>query len=754
MTNQGQALKLRWKNMLPHWVAWGAALVAVLAVLWVTQQVVQSERQETERATRRELSNLSRLSQEHASRTLHAADQALHLVRSLYLRDGMALDLPALVRQGAVDVGIFHQVGIIDAQGVYRLSNLPHTPPVDLSDREHFKVHVGRGADELFISKPVLGRVSHKWTIQLTRRITRADGRFAGVAVVSVDADYFAHFYASLDLGEQGMAALVGLDGVVRSRHSQENLAGPGVVLPQTPILARLAHGETEGFSENVAPIDHVLRLHHYRQVADFPLYVVVGFSVKVYRAKTQAAAHMDWLQAALGSTLLLILAALFSWHRVREQRQRSALAVSHEQMSLALDGGGLGLWEWDLVHGRFEADARLKGLLGFAPDELQTTNESFMTRLHPDDVTPLRQVLLPVLKGEVSRLVLEHRLQHKDGHWVWLMARGKVVQRDAQGRALRLVGTDVDRSEQKLDEERQRVAAVAFESSSAMMVSDAQQIILRVNQAFVDLSGYAVDEMVGHHSDILKSGRQNDVFYKSMWDSISRTGHWQGEIWNRRKDGEVFLDWLSISVVKNAQGQVTHYVSVHADITLRKRTEEDIRKLAFFDPLTNLPNRRLLLDRLQQMCAARDRNNQLAAVLFLDLDRFKLLNDTHGHDQGDELLIQVGQRLQSCVREVDTVARLGGDEFVLALAQLGEAPAQAQASALRVAQKILQTLSEPFVLPAVGWSLSGSIGVAMIADANAVPEEVLKRADEAMYAAKAAGRNAVQVWADPALSA
>ncbi|NCS59970.1 MAG: diguanylate cyclase, partial [Rhodoferax sp.] len=231
-------------------------------------------------------------------------------------------------------------------------------------------------------------------------------------------------------------------------------------------------------------------------------------------------------------------------------------------------------------------------------------------------------------------------------------------------------------------------------------------------------------------------------------------TGHWEGEIWNRRKNGEVFLDWLSITVVKNVQGQVTHYVSVHTDITLRKRTEEDIRKLAFFDPLTNLPNRRLLLDRLQQMCAACDRNSQLAAVLFIDLDRFKLLNDTHGHDQGDELLIQVAQRLQACVREVDTVARLGGDEFVVALAQLGDAPAQAQASAMRVAQKILQTLSEPFVLNAVTWSLSGSIGVAMISDAKTVPEEVLKHADEAMYAAKAAGRHAVQVWTDPVLSA
>ncbi len=879
MTTQGQTLKLRWDNKLPHLVAWGAALVAVLVVLLATRQVVQEEWQESEHAARRELANLSRLSQEHASRTLHAADQALRLVRTLYLRDGAALDLAALVKQGAVDVSVFHQVGIIDAQGIYRLSNLPTTPAVDLSDREHFKVHVTRGTDELFISKPIVGRVSGKRTLQLTRRITQADGRFAGVAVVSLDADYFSAFYATLDMGAHGAAALVGRDGVERARYRA--VSTPAEAESALPPLSAQGQAQAQGFFEARSPQDQVLRLHHFRQIGDYPLYVMLAFGVQDVRAKTPAAVQLEWLLAAFGSALLLCLAALFSWHRVREQRQRQALQDSHAQMSLALDGGGLGLWEWDLAQGRFVADDRLKGLLGFTPDELQTTEISFMTHLHPDDVATLRQVLPPVLRGEVPRLVLEHRLKHKDGHWVWLMARGKVVARDAQGRALRLVGTDVDRSEQKrleeatrqsmsllqnmtdqvpaelfqfkvhpdgrrcfpyvskhfLDfygltlaqvqsdaslvfawqhpqdaemikrsiaetitqlkpwqleyrlqlpdgrvswrsghasvqkledgsvvcygaifditerkqaEEALRVAAVAFESSSAMMVSDAQQVILRVNQAFVDLAGYTTQDMVGHHSDILKSGRHDAAFYQLMWDSINRTGHWQGEIWNRRKDGEVFLDWLSISVVKDAHGQVTHYVSVHADITLRKRTEEEVRKLAFFDPLTNLPNRRLLLDRLQQMCAAHTRNQQLAAVLFIDLDRFKLLNDTHGHDQGDELLIQVAARLQACVREMDTVARLGGDEFVVAMAQLGADPAQAQVRALGVAQKILQTLSEPFVLPAVSWTLSGSIGVAMIVQANAVPEEVLKHADAAMYAAKAAGRNAVQVWQAP----
>lgn len=561
-----------------------------------------------------------------------------------------------------------------------------------------------------------------------------------------------------------------------------------------------------------------------------------------------------------------------------RRQAQCRALAASHEQMNLALDGGGLGMWYWDLASGQFTLDERLLAMLGYASEDALVDNATFYERLHPDDVAKLREVLPPVLRGEVPRLLLEHRLRHKNGHWVWLMARGQVTARDAAGRALRMAGTDVDRSEQKrleadaqestlllqnmtdqvpaelfqfkmhadghscfpfvskhfldfygltleqvqsdaalvfgwqhpddaamikqtitetvtklipwqleyrlvlpdgsvswrsgratpqklddgsvvcygaifditerkLAEERQRVAAVAFDSTSPMMVSDASQVILSVNQAFVELTGYAVGEVVGQHSSALKSGRQDADFYTAMWASIHKTGHWEGELWNRRKSGEVFLDWLSITVVMNPQGEVTHYVSVHTDITLRKRTEEDIRKLAFFDPLTQLPNRRLLMDRLAQLSAALARNDQIAVILFVDLDRFKQLNDTHGHDQGDDLLVQVAQRLQSCVREVDTVARLGGDEFVVALAQLGENAPQAQAGALSVAHKILGALSAPFGLSGTTWQLSASIGLVMLQDSQALPEALLKQADQAMYDAKAAGRNTVRVW-------
>jgi diguanylate cyclase (GGDEF)-like protein/PAS domain S-box-containing protein len=363
----------------------------------------------------------------------------------------------------------------------------------------------------------------------------------------------------------------------------------------------------------------------------------------------------------------------------------------------------------------------------------------------HPEDAAMVRQSIADT----VSQLVpwnQEYRVCLPDGSVRWRSGHAQ-PQKMPDGSVV-CYGAIFDITDRKNAEESVRIAAVGFQSSSAMMVSNADKVIVRVNPAFAELSGYSVEETVGQAQSLLRSGRHNQRFYAALDDSVAQTGHWEGELWNRRKDGEVFLDWLSITAVRDTQGLVTHYVSVHSDITLRKRTEDEIRHMAFYDPLTHLPNRRLLLDRLQQLCAARARNDEIGAVLFIDLDHFKQLNDTQGHDQGDVLLQQVAQRLLGCVREVDTVARLGGDEFVVALALLGVDITEAQTGALAVADKILESMARPFELPNTSWRLSASIGLAMLTDARKLPEDSLKDADQAMYAAKDAGRNAVRVAA------
>ena len=294
-------------------------------------------------------------------------------------------------------------------------------------------------------------------------------------------------------------------------------------------------------------------------------------------------------------------------------------------------------------------------------------------------------------------------------------------------------------------------IAATAFESQEGMMVTDANARILRVNKAFTLLTGYTSDEVIGKTPSVLKSGRQNQEFYSAMWAKLIACGNWQGEVWNRRKNGELYPEWLAISAVKDSTGAVTHYVGAFSDITERKDAEKQILHLAFYDGLTELPNRRLLIDRLQQARVSHHRSRQHGALIYLDLDHFKLINDTLGHDYGDRLLVEVARRLQSCVREGDTVSRLGGDEFVVMLEDMATSADEAAQQAELVAEKIRTALSAVYRLDEKEVHSSTSIGVTLFLDQSDSVEELLKRADLAMYQAKTAGRNAIRFF-DPAM--
>lgn len=311
--------------------------------------------------------------------------------------------------------------------------------------------------------------------------------------------------------------------------------------------------------------------------------------------------------------------------------------------------------------------------------------------------------------------------------------------------------------TERKYAEEIIRVAAVAFETHEAILITDANANILRVNQAFQNITGYAMDEIVGKNPRILSSGQHPREFYADMWQQLLSSGTWTGEIWDRRKSGEIYPKWMTITAVKGASGETTEYVSIFSDITKRKQAEDEIRNLAFFDALTQLPNRRLLDDRLEHAVAASKRSGRYGAVMFLDLDNFKPLNDTHGHKAGDLLLVEVARRLSSCVREVDTVARFGGDEFVVVLSELDEVEAECVAQTCIVAEKIRAALAEPYWL---AYNVSGttkmiihhhcaaSIGAALF-NSKSSAEQILKCADKAMYQAKEAGRNSIRFY-DP----
>ena len=289
---------------------------------------------------------------------------------------------------------------------------------------------------------------------------------------------------------------------------------------------------------------------------------------------------------------------------------------------------------------------------------------------------------------------------------------------------------------------------AIFNQIGAAIMVTDANERILRTNEAFHRLTGYRSEEIIGRTPKILSSGRQSPDFYRRMWQALAASGRWEGEIWNRRKCGEIYPEWLIINACRDAGGAVTGYVATFSDISKLKHAESEIQHLAFYDPLTALPNRRLLFDRLEQACMAGKRKADHGALLIIDIDNFKILNDTLGHDIGDHLLIEIACRLKQCIRECDTAARQGGDEFAVMLEALDPHPHVAAVSAEAVAEKIREELARPVML-ARGHEhyCTASIGVSLFRGQEKSVETLLKQADIAMYKAKEAGRNAIRFF-------
>lgn len=304
------------------------------------------------------------------------------------------------------------------------------------------------------------------------------------------------------------------------------------------------------------------------------------------------------------------------------------------------------------------------------------------------------------------------------------------------------------DITEQHEAEARLRIAATAFDSSEGMMVTDAQGLILKVNRAFSRITGYAPEEVVGRKPSLLSSGRHDAEFYKAMWRVIAESDCWQGEIWNRRKNGEVYPERLSITAVRDELGEISNYVAALTDITLSKAASDEIQRLAYYDPLTRLPNRRMLLERLTQVLAASHFHDCYGALVFIDLDNFKTLNDTLGHNIGDLLLQQVGERLQTCMRSGDTVARLGGDEFVVLLERMSTDQLEATSQTEALGAKILAELNRPYLLEKHPFHSTPSLGATLFHRGGPChPDELLMQADIAMYQAKQAGRNGMRFF-------
>ena len=636
------------------------------------------------------------------------------------------------------------EIRVTDARGTVLFGH-GVTPAIHVSygDREFFGIHSREPGRGLVSSKLLEGRINKRWVVVFSRRYNHPGGAFAGVITAAVPASHFEKLLSGLQLGPRGIALMRDMDRSLIARVPPLDAAAgrTGARGGSREVTAIVNAGVPTAtfYSDNTA--DGINRIDAYRKLSLMPAFVVVGLGEEDYLAQWRVDV-------------------------------RKAVMLSATFFVVTLCAGGL---LWFVMAAQERATRRSEILLRHASDGIHIVDEQGFVIEASDAFCRMlglpRERVIGMKVAEWEAVLNEEEIRQKIAlvHASSAVHTFESVHRDSSGRTYpveitscplllegrRVVFTSArDITERKQAEQAQRIAATAFESQVGMLIADREQVILRVNAAFTEVTGFLPEEVVGRTPRLFASGRHDAAFYAAMWHQLRTQGSWQGEIWNRRKSGEVYPQALSIGAVKDEAGEVTHYVATFIDITSRKSSEEQVRQLAFFDPLTRLPNRRLLMERLERALRECHRHRSKGALLFVDLDNFKSVNDTVGHHEGDRLLEQVAGLLLHCVDEHDTVARLGGDEFIVMLEELGTHDLEAAQKAEAVGQRILHALHRTYQLGHSEHRCSASIGVTLFGyDPNESVNEPLKRADLAMYQAKVAGRNDLRFF-DPQMQA
>jgi len=423
-----------------------------------------------------------------------------------------------------------------------------------------------------------------------------------------------------------------------------------------------------------------------------------------------------------------------------RELAQRNLdVEASRADLNHAQAVAKVGSWVYDLVADTMSLSAETCRIFGL-PEGTVGNHDAYLRRTYPDDREVVDSAWQAALKG--AKFDREHRIVI--GRTIrWVRQRAE-LEFAPDGTALRAVGVSQDITERKAVQEQLQLAANVFvNAGEGIIITDGQGHIIDVNQAFSRITGYGREEVLGHSPSILKSGRQDQAFYDAMWRDLLRLGHWSGEIWNRRRDGEVYAELLTISAVRDGAGTVQNYVGLFVDLTAIKAHQSQLEHIAHFDALTNLPNRVLLADRMQQAMVQTQRRGQQLAVAYLDLDGFKAINDHHGHQTGDQVLVTLTQRMKLALREGDTLARLGGDEFVAVLIDLEDT-----AACEPLVRRLLAAAAQPIPLGDLQLQVSASVGVTFYPQPQDMDaDQLLRQADQAMYQAKVAGKNRYQLF-------
>jgi len=451
--------------------------------------------------------------------------------------------------------------------------------------------------------------------------------------------------------------------------------------------------------------------------------------------------AQLERAQLFKGMAFVLLTAAflyaVLRTHHKQQHQANLALQRSEKRLHQALEAARDGMWDWDLHNQKLYFSPGYTALLGLHATALGDDLQHWLQCLHPDDRASFDrnlEQLLTTLNPEPYEVI--YRLRHQDGSYRWIQSRGRLLL-DEHGQAERLIGTASDITQRRKDEDSLRQAAAVFDATQeGVLVTDAQQHIVHCNPAFTRITGYSQAETLGKSPGMLKSGRHDKAFYDSLWNALQNRGAWSGEVWNRRKSGEIYPQWQCIRAIHDELGEISHYVAVFSDISALKRSQRELDYLAHHDPLSNLPNRLLFTERVEHALERSRLDGQSGAVLLVDLDHFKHINESLGHTIGDLLLKEVGGRLSQQLNERMTLARLGGDEFGL----LYENCSSVEQAAV-MAQRLQACLTQVFRIDRQELFITASIGISLYPSEATDVGQVLRNADSALFKAKSSGR-------------
>lgn len=420
------------------------------------------------------------------------------------------------------------------------------------------------------------------------------------------------------------------------------------------------------------------------------------------------------------------------------------ALSTSEQRLALALQASELGMWDWNLETDEIH-HTQLQTLFGLEQTQVRSVRNDLKPRLHPDDLALLRRTLVEHLKGRTEDYRVEYRVRHSQGHWCWVEDRGRAVEHDANGKVVRMLGTRRDISAQKAYEEQQRLAATVFEAASegiAILSPDFE--LLAVNQAYCTVTGYCREELLGRDALELPCSRDARRHSMAIDQALDQQGRWQGELVEARKNGELYPQWLQLNGVRDARGNISNIVGFFTDLSARRESEERLRYLAHYDELTGLANRALFRLRLHDAGQRVRLNGRSLALLHIDLDRFKLLNESLGHELADQLLKKMAQRIANALPEADTVARLSGDEFAVLFDGYNNL-----SSLVRVTTRLLDKLRVPQRLGGHEVVISASVGISVLSDATFDLNALVSQADMAKQHAKHLGGDSFQFYTE-----